>query len=379
MKKNETTIVLAVVAFIAIVGVLIYGIVMPLVHEEGHGEAHEEEKKGEGFGLLLKSAEFMKGKTAYQFTTQEKVGDVEKTFFVTQDGENAYIKETLLGISREVFYTENGSILCFDFAGERYCDLANETKEMLIVDGFRAALFSDKRAEMERKRFEILEKSGGLEIYSTEKSKASGKDCTLIEFKADYSKLSLSGLEEIGLSPSDPAVSLVPYYNLTYCIAENGEVLSKQISYVYKGQQIEEKLTIVNSDYESSNIPQLPQNFTDLASSFERHYNIFNEYFTCLGSYGKDKCIASVAVNRALPEMCEYAEDKNACYGAYVSFTLNPAICDKFEGELKDHCFFTIALGKKDESFCRSMANETLEQECIAHFKQNQTPSNQTE
>jgi len=373
MKKNETIILLAVIAFIVIIGVATYNIVMPLIHEEGHGEAHGEEKEGEGFELLLKSAEFMKGKTTYQFTTQEKFGNVEKKFFVTQNGEDAYIKETVLGLSREVFYTKNSSILCFDFAGERYCDLANETKEMMIVDGFRGALFSDKRAEREKKRFEVLKKSGGLEIYSTKKSKVNGRDCVLIELKMDYSKLSLSDLEEIGLLPSDPAVSLVPYYNLTYCIAENGEVLSKQISYVYQGQQIEEGFTIVDSDYENSNIPPLPENFTDLTSSFQRHYGIFDEYFTCLKSYEKDRCIVSVAVNRALPEMCEYAENKSTCYGAYVSFTLDPDICDKFEGELKDHCFFTIALGKKDESFCNMMANKTLEQECIANFKQNQT------
>jgi hypothetical protein len=374
MKKNELIIVLAVALFIVIIGLAVYNTVMPLVPEEGHGK---EEGKKEGFELLLKSADFMKGKTTYQFTTKEKIGDVEKTFFVSQDGKNAYIKETLLGISREVFYTENGSILCFDFLGERYCDIANDTKEMMIVDGFRGALFSDERAKRERKRFEVLEKAGGLEIYSVEKGEGGGRNCTLVKFKVDYSKLSLPELGEIGLSASDPAVSLVPYYNLTYCIAEDGEVLSKQISYVYKGQGIEEGFVVVDSDYEHSAIPPLPENFTDLSVAFQRHYNIFNEYLTCLETTEKDKCIASIGVKYLIPDMCEYAENKTKCYSIYVSFTLDQTICERFELPMKDYCIYTVALETKNETLCGWIANNSLVQECISSFTGNRTEEKQ--
>lgn len=374
MKKNELMILLAIFAFIVIVGLVLYNVIMPLVPEE-----HEKEKTPAGFELLLKSAEFMKGKTTYQFTTQEKSGEVEKVFFVTQDGEHAYIKETIFGISREVFVQPGQSILCFNFFGERYCDLANDTQEMTVVDGFKSALFSDKRAESEKKKFELLEKSGGLEVHSTEAGRMNGRGCTLVNFTINYTTLSLSALQEIGLSPSDPAVSLVSYYDTTYCIAENGEVLSKQVSYFYKGQMIEEGFVIVDSDYENSNIPQQPEDFTDLAPSFQRHYDLFNQYFTCLGSYEKDKCLISVAVHYSFPEMCEYSTDKNTCYGAYVSFNLDPDVCSKFDGGMKDHCFFTIALGKKDQSFCSNIANETLVQECISSLAGNETISNQTQ
>lgn len=374
MKKNELMIVLAIVAFIAIVGAVLYNLIMPLIPEE-----HEKEKTYMGFELLLKSAEFMKGKTTYQFTTQERSGEVEKVFFVTQDGEHAYIKETIFGVSREVFVQPGQPILCFNFFGERYCDLANDTREMIIVDGFKSVLFSDKRAESEKKKFELLEKSGGLEIHSAETSEVDGRECTLVNFTVNYTTLSLSDLQEIGLSPSDPAVSLVSRYDTTSCIADNGEVFSKQVSYFYNGQMIEEEFVLVDSDYENSNIPPQPENFTDLTPSFQRHYDIFNQYFTCLELYEKDKCLVSTAVHYLFPEMCEYSTDKDTCYGAYVSFTLDPAVCGRFEGEMKDHCFFTIALGKKDESFCSSIANETLGQECITSLAGNQTTSNQTE
>ncbi|MGB9719506.1 MAG: hypothetical protein ACPL06_02845 [Candidatus Anstonellales archaeon] len=376
MEKNELMIVLAVVAFIVIVGIGVYKIVMPLVPEEKH---EEKNKIAEAFELLLKSAGFMEGKTTYQFTTKEKTGDVEKTFFVTQNGENAYIKETLLGISREVFLQPNQSVLCFDFFGDRYCDLADDTREMMIVDGFRAALFSDERAEREKKRFEVLNHSLGLEIYSIEASAVDGKNCTLIKFKVNYTTLSVADLGSIGLSPSHPTVLLIPHQDVAYCVAEDGEVFSKQISYVYQGQQVEEGFVVVDSDYETSNIPPFPQNFTNLSLSFQRHYNIFNEYFTCLESNEKDKCIVSVAVHHLLPEMCEYATNKTTCYGAYVSFTLDPTICWKFEAQLRDDCFFTVASGKRDESFCGSISNETLKQDCITSLSYNQTTSNQTE
>jgi len=374
MKKNETIILLAVVVFIVIVGVGIYSVVMPLTHEEEHGE-----EKNDGFELLLKSAEFIKGKTKYQFTTKERIGDVEKTFFITQDGEMAYVKETLLGISREVFYTENGSILCFDFLRERYCDIANETKEMIIVEGFRTALLSDKRAEKEKKKFEVLERAGGLEVHSLKESESNGKKCTLINLKIEYGKLSFSDLGEIGLSPTDVAVSLIPYYNITYCIGKDGEVLSKQISYVYNGQEIEESFTIVDSNYESASIPALPENFTDLSKSFQLHYDIFNEYFNCLQSDEKDRCITSTAVKHLIPEMCEYANNKTKCYTAYVSFTLDPMVCEKFDLPMKDDCMYIVASEKKNETICRLIQNSSLAQECLSVSSRNEIEQNKTE
>ncbi|MEM2948498.1 MAG: hypothetical protein QXG02_03125 [Candidatus Anstonellales archaeon] len=375
MKKNELLIVLAVVLFILIAGFAVYNIVMPLVPE------HKEENKTEtnkNLELLLKSAEFMKGKTTYQFTVKEKSGDVEKTFFITQDNENAYIKETIMGISREVFVIPNQKILCFDFSGERYCDIANETNEMLIVDGFKKALFSDERAEKEKKRLELLEKSGGLSIHSVEESEINGRRCTLIRYSVDYTKLSINDLEAIGLSPSDPLVSIVKTQNITSCIAETGETLSKQFSYYYSGQYIEEGFVVVDSNYETPNIPPIPNEFTNLSYLFQRHYNIFDEYLTCLQSNKKDKCILTVAVHNHIPGMCEYAENKTACYSGYVSFTFDPALCEKFEPPMKDDCFYTIALSTKNQTMCGLIENRSLSQDCIASFTESPA-SNQTQ
>ena len=333
-------------------------------HEEGH-DATEE--------LLLAAIGQPVGAPEYTYKYKETSSEgYGADVTVSGKGGWGYVEKVDKLHGRKLYINDANRTLCLQFRGVEKCHNMNGTLFMPLALNLEALVFEDSAIERRAEHVESMMGKGGIMVDEhTEEKVVNGHNCTEVKYTLDYSKLTVSELRDMGLSPDDPMLLISKQYNYTLCIDPHTHQLWEQkMEYSDLGVPKWTALEVQSQDWEHAEPFEVPQGLVEEPELYNHYYamsSASDAYFKCLGMNESAKCVYEVAVTYALPSLCPETGDKqDACYVNIGLALGDDSLCEMASSGIRDVCYYEFAYKFEDPAYCDSIANATMKEECVA-------------
>ncbi len=358
------------------------------IHHEGEheGEAHEGEHEGEPsqpeasteeaealfFAAMEKPLQYEKYIFAYTETASNGYTD---SVFVTSSGEASYVRKEDAIFTRELFLSENRSVLCLENVNRRLCtEIVQNSTFNPYKYTLSSLLYNSENIEKNKENNEFLIEHGAIVFEPNMSTKAyAGEECTEIAYTLDYSKLTVEQMRLIGMDPQTPEVLLSKEYNFTLCIdPETKDVVYKSLSYLNFGVPETTDSITTQAEWGTHSPIEFPEEIAedaDIEEFYEALKMSQQKYAACLIDENFESCIRTEAILSRNEKLCELIIDTEGRDGCYLNVALEkgvPLICEHISTEVKDDCFMEFAWKYKDTSYCGQIENEQKQNECLA-------------
>ena len=291
---------------------------------------------------------------------------------ISKKGDLEYVYKNDPAYERSAYFGPNSTIICITHLDKEMCSSINSTSRFATYAGdLRRMLYDDEMLRMTSEMNRKLYAYGGLVFEGTSEKTVNGHECVELKYHIDYSGLTVSQLNEMGLSVNSPLVLRSKQYNYTICVdLETYEMYEKKIDFVDLGQYTMIKSETMDVEWGTGMDVQVPQELSsesDLVGLYTNVKQEADEYFACLGQNNSDRCIADVAVLWKDPVLCEETQaERDFCFLNAGLGAKDPSVCDKVSASIKDTCYIEFANKMKDLSFCERIMNATTKQQCLA-------------
>jgi hypothetical protein len=341
--------------------------------------------------LFVASFENIAKAEKYQYKFRDNSSGMEVVAWVMKDGGDRAVRIRTSIDERIAVALGNMSVVCERLLPSGAASCA-DAKNSTVAGGYlqNAMIhFIDigSNAELERNRGLIRIGAMGFKSGIRENFYG-GVACNEVAYAINYSKLSISQLEEIGLDPRNSAQTGFGEY--ARCM-EPGSLFPTRVwlKYTYKGQSFE-----ISREYYELNVGAgmdpavavLAQNGTLDSELFEAKFReaqgelrAFAECGAKQNSTQRDACYSSYAVSNEIGEPCSLVEDAakmSRCYMMVAGKNGEIALCERASG-FRDECYAEAARTAGNAEACGFVANETLRGYCIEGARENENASSQ--
>ena len=311
---------------------------------------------------------------------ETKTNDIKQEIELVSKNESRFMSTKTLVDEKKVYKANGDYFVCEKLAGgEEHCALLKNSSILIsYAYGIDGQFLDAQSAAKKRKNNELLISKGVLSFSGgVDEKEINGIPCSFINYSIDYGKLSISDLNELGLSPADPVISVFSNYTVSICINnDTGIPVETALSYVYAGKQLLFKRTLLSSSLPSKQEINVPSNLTD-ESTVEYYYDTANGYISdvtkCIRDADRDGCYLTMAITNGLSGVCDEIKNdtkRDRCLIALVHNEADVALCEKVT-TLKDDCFAEAAVKFGNKDLCANVTNETLREQCISAIEGN--------
>ncbi|MDD5337583.1 MAG: hypothetical protein PHS02_03815 [Candidatus ainarchaeum sp.] len=317
----------------------------------------------------------------------EKPGNYDTYTYDYVDNIDGYLIETRMVRSPEfgvvrvqspvfekaIYRNRTADVLCITFYGNSSCSDADNSSLTQSFLSLNSTFPSDNAARNAR-AIGIYNRSNAIAFQGgVQQGSVNGKPCQLIAYVLDYSKLTLTDLRDLGISPNDPMLLYSKNYTLQYCIDNESNVLSAKVDYNYLGQARETITTINESlwgtaDPSEAEHPQLA-NSSQTAALFLEAINAERNVLNCDSNLSsRDACIRDYAVYQGIPDLCLLAGTaKDRCILTLAPDALRSDLCPGVgNASLRDDCWIEMGARKADAAFCSNVADAQKKSYCLS-------------
>lgn len=309
------------------------------------------------------------------------------TYEYTDDFDNYKIKTRLVqggGFSivkidspvfeKSVFSNSTSDVLCISFARNMKCSEVLQNSTMKPSAAAMKNALIGKRAEKDVAAMKIYVKNGAVKFgEGGEKRTLGGKECDVVKYVLDYSKLTIEDLGELGMSPNDPAILYSRNYSFEYCIDNESNIVSVKLDYFFLGVEKSTETKILEANWGGANESEFsfpaPVNESETEALFLDAINAEKNVLACAkNESAKDTCIRNYAVNNFIPDLCLLAGSlKDKCLIITAPAKLYEDLCPKMDNaSLKDDCWIEIAARKNSSALCPNVAESAKRDYCLS-------------
>jgi len=349
MELQQKAVVLVTVVLIALAVYFVFA-------EQPPVEEPEDTKEAEN--LLFKGISLGKGEDEYVYSYREIFDGYINTYTITKKDERGIVEiENPLSV-KKLYFLENDTILCIDYAGKSVCSSVKGQKELEnYVSSMEVKFLNDTRIEKDKANMQLMLSRGYAimdpEIVHEEK-------CDRINYQLDFSGISLQEAALFRISSSSPRI-----FNFTMCVDnETGQMHERTFTYEYQNAVHISSYELISFRTTAPGI-EAPANVTTgaivvLEDEREQYVKLANCYTENQGE-DRDKCISVLALSLKRTDLCGLAgERKDRCLVSIVPLTKDENICSMISDEgYKDDCYIELAGAYKDESYCSSLQNQS--------------------
>ncbi|MCK4319082.1 eight-cysteine-cluster domain-containing protein [Candidatus Micrarchaeota archaeon] len=361
---------LGVVALVAI-GVYMFAESMGGV---GH---HEDETEAEELFMSTIKASFGYEDYTYVHRQTSEDGKLELIDTYIRNESEKYFKEDGPVYSSEIYYKENEIIVCMDYKEEKNCaNISQNSTFYPIAYQISNKFFSNQKINQLVENNEILIEGGAIVFHGVEKEGA----YNVLRYTLDYSKLSIEKLREIGISPKDPVILRAKEYNYTLWInPETNFTMKQKMNYVDLGIPRSSEGEVLLLSKEAMEMPEISELCEEekVEGLFYDGNDVFNKLLNCMKQNQSELCIMSLAKDKNVIRICEYAEEKrDTCIVITALKMENAEYCELLGLENRDLCYQEFAYSFENMEYCDHIINQSIFEECKGLF--NESMENET-
>jgi len=349
-----------------VVGIIILGGLFWLVQQRP--VPVEEPSNNRSAELYLDALAVGREAANYRYSFAESVNGYPINTTLIVRGGNKYA-EVILPFAREqFFFLENRTVLCVYFRDMAVCDdVQGEEDLQNVLTGVERAFFErlaiDQAVEHNRR---LTERNVLQFVGEPQPATVNGYACSRITYRYDHTQLSLQDISALNINPR-----ALPEFDGQWCVDDNGMVYEKIISYEINGQPQQTRWRLVDSDWNYGEEIVLPSNETN-PDTVETHFRVQNlqtEMRSCyaLDPDARERCLASFAVSRTLPAICDLAGGRrDLCYISLALRVGDESLCGPIaDTDTKENCYLEVAGKNYDPTLCDRITNESKQQLCL--------------
>lgn len=333
--------------------------------------------------LLKKSASSTIGHSDYLYSYEETQDGYTVTYvLLKKDGEKMITISNPFA-DKTIYFLNDDTILCQDFAGLNVCTSVKDSTESAFVSylySLELKFLDDSAAEEEIEKLGYFYEKGYLKFLGTTEKTVDGKPCREITYRLDFSNLSLTDANKYNIPLSSPQK-----FDITVCIDEDtGLAYSRQLSYYYNGEKVESVFRLLDADWNTSQSITPPAELSPGAyEALIEEKTWFAKYQACKEEYKDDaraNCVSDIGTILKSKKVCELAEGwKDRCLLTVVSLTGDGEICPEIDDmSYRDDCYIELAYYNRDETDCAPILNVSKKEICIEAATSAPPSSNET-
>jgi eight-cysteine-cluster-containing protein len=341
----------------------------------GHGEGNVTENATGNASLqkalLLGSMQKFANSPSYTYVFGENAdGHESVTTTASSPAFRAYMINTSI-YARMALSNGTDSVICVYFGRKASCSDAPENSSLMRQHKALISSVPGVMAAIEEKRMGILERAGGLEFTGPAvRDSVGGIECNRFSYRLDYSVLTLSDLNDMGISPSAPVVLYYSNYTAEYCIDDSYDVLTAKFNYSMQGARKGSQTTALSHRWNQSSLSDFPVVALSPANETEALFldalSAEASVNACAKTADRDLCVRTYAIDQDLPYMCLSAgKMKDSCILLLATRDVYPEMC-QFVGNLslRDDCWTEMAARLNQSSYCANVLDAAKVEYC---------------
>ncbi len=339
--------------------------------------------------LLYNSYNKMIELDSYEIIYQQEEGILSNAVKLSKS-DNMRYAEVENDIEKKTFlFRDNKVYFCQVLDGKEMCAEATNSSILAnTIDQAKTQFIEPSTVSIDKNVNQYLAEKGALEfIGEIEQNEYNSIPCREIKYTIDYSGLKLVELNEIGLSPSNPIVSMYRNFTNTRCIhEETGIPVYTELTYSSSQRDYNFTRTVESLSKEpaaSFEIPEILHNISEVEDFALEVTELKEKYGSCesIPESSRGTCYSSLAFNEKDPRFCERIKDNlkhDRCLISLLTTTRDPTLCE-MAVEYTDDCYAEAARRLVDVSICDEIENVSLRNICIGNVSQMEPPKNETE
>ncbi|HIH22985.1 TPA: hypothetical protein HA238_04610 [Candidatus Micrarchaeota archaeon] len=378
--KNVLLVVFGIIIFL-VAGYAVYMYALPSLQKHD-GEGEGENSAGNALEIYEKSLLVGQGATNYGYIYDETLDEYVMRTILRKNGAVRQVTVETPISERNIYFTENDTIMCVEYEDEYACSSVKNTtaplsKYLKVVGG---QFFSKEKIDSAKETFEFLKQKDAITFEEVVETIENNEKCSEVNFVIDYSNLTLSEAMSLNVRQGDPK-----RYEAKLCFSEErNEVISKEFAYNYLGKDRISKWDLVSSNWKYNEEIIVPENLTagKAITLLQAASDDQNAFIACLEKEGieHDKCVYSMALDKKNLELCKFAGGrKDICILNLAIMAKDTEMCKLVtESGIKDDCYIELGGTMKNASICGSILNSTKVSMCEEFATTNKTTIKQS-
>ncbi|VVB97941.1 Uncharacterised protein [uncultured archaeon] len=273
---------------------------------------------------------------------------------------------------KAIYFNATGSVLCITLYGNESCSEVSQNSTLNpTFDSMRRAL-PGLKAAADAKTMGVFIRSGAATFAKEVPQKVvNNRSCSVVSYTLDYSRLTLSDIEALGMSPNDPALSYGMNYSFEYCIDNASNILSANLDYVFLGAPKHSQTLMGVANWGSADASEFsfpkPVGENATIDLFLAAIGAEKSVLACSANAStKDGCLRTYAIENQLPDICLLSgTQKDKCLIILAPQQLRTDLCGKIDNaSTRDDCWTEMAARKNDSSLCANVADAAKKTYC---------------
>ncbi|MCC7569823.1 hypothetical protein KO465_00575 [Candidatus Micrarchaeota archaeon] len=265
-----------------------------------------------------------------------------------------YICYNRIGMEKECFDATNNSVLTRD-----------------ILEDFNQ-IPSSSNIKNSEEYFGVLFNTSAYNIVDITEEEYNGRMSECLEINIEFEDIRPSDLTKMGISSSNKLVTAVKNYSQKVCYDDElGYPLYSKITYVMDERGYTFESVVKNIGTTTSDILEPETNTT--REKMLSYKSEINKVLQCSFRDDRYNCLWMEAQKTNNPLYCMYITNENnmkGCLYYLKQYVLDPRICEVFEGDQKNNCYYEMAKDHLKESVCEYISDNETKKECVDYINQ---------
>ncbi|MFH0927457.1 MAG: hypothetical protein V1822_02655, partial [Candidatus Micrarchaeota archaeon] len=276
---------------------------------------------------------------------------------------------------QEAYWNENGSYVCQSgYNRSLLCGPANGSAAINVSDALDQLFIGYEPSA--KAQNEQLYGLGVINFTAPPRSRSiAGRQCTQVEYKIDYSRLSDAQLAQLGVAKDDPVLTVFDNFTMQRCFDdEYGITIYSNLTYETYLAAGTLSHAIEYSEFdpaptEGGREVEINANGTQLDALMAKMEAVSQAVDDCMGSGGNiSTCILADAIKNEDVQECALINDapsRDNCAMRIVLQQDDANLCVK-TGSLHDECYLNYAYINSDTSYCTLINDKNVSRECFS-------------
>lgn len=326
--------------------------------------------------LLLSSFDARAKLSEYGLSYKSTSSSGQIGYSIKNDGDAIWISQAGAGWEKQGFFQQNGSetAVCIKYGGKSRCAVVGNNSDLRGIAADLKSFIPAKEVDLQQKlSYEKHIAAGAILFYEgLPRERVGAFDAIKLTYALNYRNLSIRALNDLGVSPDDPAIRTTGDYTVSYWVDNStGLLVKSKATYLSNGAPGAYEEEYSELSLGAPAMPAPPSNLTD-AEEFLSFYRSseedYRERAACLSRVEgeRDICFASLAFQKNEPALCGQAADsknRERCYLIMAQTNANASLCEGLSA-LKDECYISVAGERGDFALCRLLSNQSLGESC---------------
>jgi hypothetical protein len=336
----------------------------------------------EAEAIYMKGAETGANASAYTYAYTEYSNGFAENYTLEYDGSISSVEVSSILSDRKLYFLENDTILCVDFAGASACSsVKNVSGAAAYVEDMRDRLFDPANIEVIEANYAYMYNKSIL-VFSPDIQDTvlpDGRECDQIEYTIDYQNITLADMSRLGVTAATPRL-----FQFVSCVGMDGVIDQLYFNYTYQGAFYTVEQNLISADFTRVPVISPPQNLSGDAFSIASDENTArNDLFQCYLSQpegdARGTCIQNIALELSDKDLCDAAGTvRDRCLVSFMPYIRDPSVCTEMTmPEFTDDCYIELAGAYKNSTWC-SMVNDTTKRSYCLQIASQSAAENET-